>query len=113
MNKTASLYPPVTISLSVPKVNKRIILLAFLIFALALSIFYIFQINSLVATRSRVESYQGSIKNLTQENEKLEASLAGADSLQRVESMIAGQQFVKTGQIDYIQTPQTSVVLAK
>lgn len=95
------------------KPNKKILLTLSFSLIFSLFIFHIYQMNNLVSRTYSLQNYQKTIQNLTQENEKLEMSLAGMGSLGSIEGKISELEFEKISQIHYIQILENSVASAR
>jgi hypothetical protein len=91
------------IKTSILNQNKKITVLMFSAFVFSLLVFYIIQMNNLVSGGYVLRESQQSVKNLSQENEKLESNLAGVGSLNEIEEKIAMLDFEKINKIHYVQ----------
>jgi hypothetical protein len=93
--------------------NKKILILLSALAVFSLLVFYIFQINNLVSGKYLLAAQQKSFKNLSQENEKLEANLANLGSLSDIEGKVSELGFERIGQIHYVQILEGAVARAK
>lgn len=90
---------------------KIIFILAF-IFIIFLLVFYVFQISAMVLESYRVQNFQKKIKEISQENKRLEINLLQAISLENVAEKIQKLGFEKVDRIYYIK-PYENPVVAK
>jgi len=67
------------------------------------SIFYIFQVTSLIQSRYLLKNYEKKLKQLTKESEMLEINLSKSNSFSKIENYLTKENFVKTNKIKYIQ----------
>lgn len=75
-----------------------------------LSIFYIFQISSVVSESYQVQKYQKKINELAEENKFLEINSIKVNSLENIDGRIQELGFERVGKIHYIQVLEGSVV---
>ena len=114
MNYTLSLNQPGQIIF-----KKRGVLAIFgainLIFFLALSIFYIFQIGTLTQKIYLKSDYGKRLEKLSKENEVLEINLSKSNSLSNIENYLSRENFVKAkaNQVKYLQILGSTVVTSK
>jgi hypothetical protein len=93
--------------------NKKVLILLSALAVVFLLVFYVFQINNLVSSKYFLTAQQKSLKNLSQENEKLEANLASLGSLNDIEGKVSQLGFERIGQIHYVQILEGAVARAK
>jgi hypothetical protein len=77
---------------------------------LALSAFYIYQINQEVSQRYAVNDYTKKIAKFTKENKSLEVALSGAASLAKASETIKTFGYSQTDKISYIKIMDNRVV---
>ncbi len=78
--------------------------------AAGLLVLYIFQVNGNVSERYLIQDYQNRIKELSQENQKLEISSSQEISLEKMMLSLENSDFEKTDKINYIQILDGQVV---
>jgi hypothetical protein len=87
---------------------KTICLLAFLMCFLSL-IFYVYQVNSLIAGKYLISKYEKEIETLSGENKKLELGFAENSFLGQVLSKTQDMNFQKITLVKYIQIPDSAI----
>lgn len=84
---------------------------AFCLFSiLALSAFYVFQINQEVSQRYAIDEYAGKINYYSKENGRLQVSLTQTASLAKTSETIKTLGYSETGKIHYIRMMGNRVV---
>jgi len=77
---------------------------------LALSTFYILQVNSLAREKFLIESYEEKLNQLSENNEILEINFAQSSSLENIGNYLQNKNFEKVSQVKYIRILESSVV---
>jgi hypothetical protein len=95
-------FPFSSLSLSLPKVNYFLLISVLVSLVIALSIFYIFQIEKVTESSYLIKSYTQQIRILTAQNQTLKERASSNLALSNMEKEIAKLNFVKTSQITYI-----------
>ena len=106
MNNTLSLNPPISITRNLI-LKRKLSLKFFWILSISLTIFllvfYIFQINSIIQNTYIIQGYHEKVKELSEENKKLELSLTELNSLENLGSLVENLNYEKVDKIRYIQ----------
>ena len=113
MNNTSILNLPTTLFRSLPlkiRFNLKIFWISFVTIIISLSIFYVFQINSLTSRTYQIKNSQNKINELSSQNEKLEIQLAKLNSLTNIKNLIEKFNFEKATKIHYIQILENQIV---
>jgi hypothetical protein len=94
---------------SLPSLNwKAICFLGFLMCSLLL-IFYVYQVNSLIAGKYLINNYEEKFKAISAENKKLELGFAENNFLSEVLSKTQDMNFQKIISVKYIQIPDGAI----
>jgi hypothetical protein len=96
---------------SLRQVNWKIVCFAGFFMALALLVFYAWQVNELTRGYYLVNSYEKQISKLSVENKNLQVSFAENSFLGQVEQKTKALSFVKTTSVKYIQIPDSAVAV--
>jgi len=80
------------------------------ILILALSLFCIFQANSLAREVFLIKSYEEKLNQLSENNEILEINFAQSNSLENIGNYLQNKNFEKVSQVKYIRILESSVV---
>jgi len=96
-------------SIRLPRINWRIFLLLGFCSVLFLSVFYIFQVNTMIKSGYLMKNYQKKIDNLINENKNLEVNLAQISYLENIQKKTKELNFEKTQTIKYIQILESSL----
>lgn len=108
MSHTLVLNPPISI---IFKSNLALKILGLSIFVsiIALSIFYVLQINALTSENHLLNSQEKRLAEMKREAEILKINFAKANSLNNIEIYFQNQNFKKINQVKYIRILDTSV----
>ncbi len=109
MQNTLSFNLPVPISLKY-KLSLKKFLIINLILSIGLLFFYIFQINKTFQISYLVKDFEGSLKQISQENKNLEDNLLKSNSLGDIETLARNLNYERITDIKYIQIIGSSVV---
>lgn len=90
-------------SIDLPRINWKSVCLTGFFVGLALSIFYVWQINDLTKGFYLMNSYENQISKLSDENKNLEISFAENSFLGQALVKIKALNFQKTTSVKYIQ----------
>jgi len=113
MNNTLTLNSPFSISQPIIlrwRFSLKTIWISVLILVGALSIFYIFQVNTVVREIYLIKSYEKQFFQLSQENQKLSINFSKANSLENIEALAKNLGFEKVGKIHYIKVLGETIV---
>lgn len=97
------------LSIRLPKINWKIILLLGFCSVLFLSVFYVFQVNTMIKSSYSIKNYQKKADNLINENKNLEVNLAQISYLENIQNKTKELNFEKTKTIKYIQILESSL----
>ena len=103
-------------SVSLPVINWKVACFIGIIMVSILSIFYVWQVNSLTQDSYMLNNYQHKIDKLTVENKNLQVSFAEDSFLGQALVKIQALNFQKITSADsvkYVQIPDSSVAIAK
>ncbi|MDP3882444.1 MAG: hypothetical protein Q8Q48_00075 [Candidatus Staskawiczbacteria bacterium] len=100
-------------SLSLPRVNWKMLCLMVGFVCLALLMYYVWQVRYLTSGSYVVSGYEAQISQLIDEKKTLEVSFAESSFLGQVQAKISELNFQKTTSIKYIQIPDNSLAKAK
>ncbi len=92
-----------------PQVSLKSFWILGLISIMALSVFYVFQINSFTKEIYSLKGYENKLASLERENEALEINSAKTNSLANLDSLVKEQNFKKAGNVKYIRIIESSV----
>ena len=81
----------------------------FIFSMLGFTAFLILQINCLARDAFLLKEYRQKLNQLSNNNEGLEIHLAQSSSLKNIENYLQSKNFVKAGQVKYIQILEASV----
>jgi hypothetical protein len=96
-------------SVDLPMINwKKVCFIGFFM-SLALLVFYVYQINSLMQGSYIVKGYQSQISKLTEENKTLEVSFAEDSFLGGALDKVQALNFQKATSVKYMQISDASV----
>jgi hypothetical protein len=73
-------------------------------------VLYIFQINSVIQKTYLLRNYEKELSVLAENNKNLEISLSQTNNLENIQSLIRDLNYVKIGEIRYIQVMEPQVV---
>lgn len=113
MQNTLSLNPPIVIVRNLNlkrKFNLKILWIISFLLLLLLSVFYIFQINSVIQNTYLIQGYQEKSAELSEENQKLEIQLSELNSLENLGNLVQKLDYEKVDKIKYIQVLGSQVV---
>jgi len=96
-------------SIELPSINWKVICFAGFFMALALLVFYVWQVNDLTRGSYFINSYEKQISQLSQENKNLQVSFAENSFLGQALLKVQALNFQKTTSVKYIQIPDNSV----
>jgi len=100
-------------ALELPEINWGIVcIIGFVLCSLSL-FFYIYQINVLTKGTYLISSYENTIDQISEENQKLEVSFAENSFLGEVLTKTQDLNFQKTASVKYIQVLESSLANAK
>lgn len=105
MNKTLALNPPFLWPLAL-----RIFWLLSILSIVALLIFYVFQVNAVVSERYLIQKQENRLIELSGENKNLEINSAQVISLDNILTLLEDSDFEKTSKVHYIQILGNTVV---
>ncbi len=100
-------------SISLPKINFRVVFTFFFAIILCLSIFYVVGVNKLTGGSYTVKNLENKIKILSQEKAVLQTNFAKLGFLDNIQARTSLLNFKKTAEVKYIQIVDLSVAKAK
>ena len=100
-------------SVDLPVINWKAVCITGFFAVMALSVFYVWQVNDLTRGSYLINSYEKQISNLSAENKNLEVSFAESSFLGQALEKIQALNFQKTTSVKYIQIPDSSVAVKK
>lgn len=113
MNQALILNPPVILKYC-STLKWRVILRFFwaltIISVAALTIFYIFQINSQVSGKYSVKQYESQLEEVLIANKRLEVDFIQNNSLNNAVGLVSSLNFEDTNKIEYIRILDNQVV---
>ena len=95
-------------SVDLPVINWKAVCITGFFAVMALSVFYVWQVNDLARGAYLVNTYGNQIKNLSNENKNLEVSFAESGFLGQAMEKIQSLNFQKTASVKYIQVLDSS-----
>ena len=95
--------------IKLPNINIKLFVSVGFCLVLALSVFYVYQINSMISSNYGIKSYQKQINTLTTENKNLEVKLAQISYIENVKQKTAELGFSKVQTVKYIQILDSSL----
>ncbi len=91
-------------AIAVPERGKIALSLAIIFGLVLLSVFYLIQINSIVAKNFELRSAQSALKEKQEKNQQLMVDLTQARSLKSLESAAKDLNLVAVEKVDYLKT---------
>ena len=98
-------------SIDMPVINWKAVCFVGFFMALALLVFYVFQINDLTRGSYFINTYEKQISRLSSENKNLQVSFAENSFLGQALEKIQALNFQKISSVKYIQIPNSAVAI--
>lgn len=90
--------------------NINLIIALTIISGLFVLVYYIFQVGALSQNIYLLEGYERKLATLLENNNSLDINFSKMNSLSNVENYLAKSDFIKPGQVKYIQILEGSMV---
>jgi len=100
-------------SMSMPKIDWKVICLAGFVLTFMALVFYVWQINYLTKGYYLINGYEKQISQLSSENKNLQVSFAENGLLNQVSQEAQVMNFEKVTSVKYMQISDNSVATAK